>query len=363
MEYERSLEHLREAERLATAIGDQHRLGQVYGFLAFSAYQSGDLKGAIEYGRRAIEIARERDDPHLEAVAYFFTAQAYFFHGDFSRALECYERSWSAHAHWRSTERSPVLRRPAVVRSWSALCRAEVGRFADALAYSKEAEHAAETSQEPFSQVAADFGAGTLYLHKGDLERAIPTLERGLERCRASEVGMYAQRLLAALGYGYCLSGRVAEGVKLLEDAVELYRSKRLAASKARTEVWMAEAYLLAGRAEDALRAAARALETAREYGEQSSEAWGLRLLGEIAARRDPPDGGTADGHFRQAMTLAQKLEMRPLVAHCHLGLGGLYRRTGDRAKAEEHLATATTMYGEMDMGFYLAQAEAKLGR
>ena len=50
---------------------------------------------------------------------------------------------------------------------------------------------------------------------------------------------------------------------------------------------------------------------------------------------------------------------MRPLVAHCHLGLGTLYRRTGDDAKAEEHLTTAKAMYREMDMGFWLAQADA----
>jgi hypothetical protein len=49
---------------------------------------------------------------------------------------------------------------------------------------------------------------------------------------------------------------------------------------------------------------------------------------------------------------------MRPEVAHCHLGLGKLYRRTGDGAKAEEHLKTARAMYREMDMGFYLTQAE-----
>jgi len=50
---------------------------------------------------------------------------------------------------------------------------------------------------------------------------------------------------------------------------------------------------------------------------------------------------------------------MRPLVAHCHLGLGKLYGRTGDRAKAEEHLTTATTMYREMDMESWAAQTEA----
>jgi hypothetical protein len=50
-----------------------------------------------------------------------------------------------------------------------------------------------------------------------------------------------------------------------------------------------------------------------------------------------------------------------PLVAPCHLGLGTLYRRTGDEAKAAEHLTTATTMYREMGMTFWLEQVEAAL--
>jgi class 3 adenylate cyclase len=61
-------------------------------------------------------------------------------------------------------------------------------------------------------------------------------------------------------------------------------------------------------------------------------------------------------------MALAAELEMRPLVAHCHRGLGTLYRRTGDRTKAAQHLTTAIAMYREMDMGFWLARAEAELG-
>ena len=51
---------------------------------------------------------------------------------------------------------------------------------------------------------------------------------------------------------------------------------------------------------------------------------------------------------------------MRPLVAHCHLGLGKLYRRTGKSEEAPEHLTTATTMYREMDMRFWLEKAEAE---
>ena len=59
---------------------------------------------------------------------------------------------------------------------------------------------------------------------------------------------------------------------------------------------------------------------------------------------------------------VAAELGMRPLVAHCHLGLGKLYRRTGKREEAKEHLTTATTLYREMDMRFWLAQAEAEMG-
>ena len=49
-----------------------------------------------------------------------------------------------------------------------------------------------------------------------------------------------------------------------------------------------------------------------------------------------------------------------PLVAHCHLGLGKLYRRTGKRKQAQERLTSATTMYREMDMGFWLEQAQLR---
>ena len=73
------------------------------------------------------------------------------------------------------------------------------------------------------------------------------------------------------------------------------------------------------------------------------------------------PSREQADAAYRQALALAEELGMRPLVAHCHLGLGKLYRRTGDRAKAREHLTTATTMYREMDMGFWQQQAEAAI--
>ena len=99
----------------------------------------------------------------------------------------------------------------------------------------------------------------------------------------------------------------------------------------------------------------------AHSHQERGHEAWVLRLLGEIASRRGLPDAQVAEDHYRQALTLATELGMRPLVAHCRLGLGKLYRRTSRRDQAGEHLTTATTLYREMDMPFWLEKAEAEM--
>ena len=68
-----------------------------------------------------------------------------------------------------------------------------------------------------------------------------------------------------------------------------------------------------------------------------------------------------AAGHYRQALVLAEELGMRPLQAHCHLGLGTLYAATGQREQARAELSTAIALYRAMEMTFWLPQAEAVL--
>jgi len=51
----------------------------------------------------------------------------------------------------------------------------------------------------------------------------------------------------------------------------------------------------------------------------------------------------------------------RPALADCHLGLGRLYLRIGRRHEAGEHLRIGRQMYREMDMRFWLEQAEAEM--
>ena len=134
----------------------------------------------------------------------------------------------------------------------------------------------------------------------------------------------------------------------------------RFLADHALQVAWLGEAHLLMGRLPEAHALADRALEISCAHGERGHEAWARRLLGEIASHGDPPDLERAEGQHREALTLAEELGMRPLIAHCHLGLGKLYRRTGNREQAQEHLTTATTMYREMGMTYWLETAEAE---
>ncbi len=88
-------------------------------------------------------------------------------------------------------------------------------------------------------------------------------------------------------------------------------------------------------------------------------------MLGDLATRPDRVDAEGGEAYYRQALALAEPRGMRPLIAHCHLGLGKIYRSTGKPQEANEHLTTATTMYREMDMRFWreLAKAEVKDAR
>jgi tetratricopeptide (TPR) repeat protein len=125
---------------------------------------------------------------------------------------------------------------------------------------------------------------------------------------------------------------------------------------------WLSQAYLLAGRLEDARQHAAQAVELAHQY-QRRGTLWALWLLGESTARQASPEGEPAAGHYRQALALAGELGMRPLVAHCHHGLGTLYAQTGQRERARAELAAAIDLYRAMDIIFWLPSAEAVLAQ
>jgi len=248
------------------------------------------------------------------------------------------------------------------VRSTLARALGALGQFAEAFGRLREAMQIAEEVGHVYNLLLPLVPLGTIKLDQGDFAGAVPALERGLDLCRTREVPWLLHVFAWALGAAYHGTGRRAEGVAVMEDA-----ARGLAGRPAPLAGWagnvgaLGRAYLLDGRLVDATRMAQEELAAARQRGEREVEGHVLRLLGDIAAHPDRLEVDTAEAHYREALALAEELGLRPLLAHCHLGLGKLYRRMGTRQEAREHITTAATMFGEMDMLFWLAQAEAEL--
>jgi tetratricopeptide (TPR) repeat protein len=163
------------------------------------------------------------------------------------------------------------------------------------------------------------------------------------------------------LGAAYILGGRVADALSLSQEAVAQMDSIGRSSRQAFNIVVLSEARLHSGDPEEALTYAERALDLSRTYKERGYEAYALRLLGDIAMHRNPPEIEPAETHYQQALALADELGMRPLQAHCHRGLGTLYSQTGQPAQACAELSRAIDMYRDMAMTFWLPETEEAL--
>ena len=348
-ELPRALGHLQAAEQRAAAIDDKRRLGRVSTVLANYFWAAGEPSRALEAARRALEHAEALADEDMRLVARFRFGQALHSLGEYSQAIEALRACMEGIPTGRLTERFGLQFNLSVgARTWLLWCLAEVGDFVDGVRLGEEAMRIADKSDHPLSRIVARHGLGILRLRRGEFADATHVLEQGLELCRAASVVSWRPRLEAALGYAYAFLDRIDEAGRLLEESERESADMRTRLFLAQRATWRSEVYWLAGDADLAERTAAEALEIARRQGERGSEAWALRTVAEIAACR--ARAGDAAPCYRQAMTIARELGMKPLLAHCHLGLARTLRWSLDEDGATQELAIAATLFSEASM-------------
>jgi len=310
-------------------------------------------------GRQALELAAALGDGAVQVRASYTLGQIYHDIGDFGRAAELLRQSVEA----ADREAGALSNQRIQSRAWLARTLGQLGAFTEGRRHGEEALRLATLDSRGATPFIAHGCLGLLYLSQGDLEHAIWVLEHGLALCRASGNRVWLRVTAGGLGSASVLQGRLAEGRALLEEAIS--ESIRMG-TLAHHSLWVArlsEVCLLAGRGEEAWQHACQALDLARQHKERANEALALHQLGVVQAHAAPPDVAQAEAHYQQALALAEELGMRPLQAHCHLGLGTLYAITGQREQARTALTTAIDLYRAMDMTLWLPQAEAVLAQ
>jgi class 3 adenylate cyclase/tetratricopeptide (TPR) repeat protein len=288
-------------------------------------------------------------------VTNFRLGQAHHSLGQYARAMDPLRKNLELVAGDLLHDNCSMTGLPSVFsRVWLALCLAELGEFDEALALGEEALGIAESGDPGFSLAVGCAGLGNVCVNRGDFDRAIAVLERGL----AQQPGEAAARawpfVASALGAAYAFGGRLGEALPLLGEAVERAAAMKLKANQSLRLARLAEAHARAGRPESAFPLAAQALDLAQEHRERGHEAHVLRLLASIEIDRETPALDRAEEGYRRALAIAEQLGMRPLQAHCQGGLARLHRRRGDQAAAAAAAATARELYRAMDMTFWL---------
>jgi tetratricopeptide (TPR) repeat protein len=354
----RMRDHLHEAEVLARPLGDQHRLARIATFIVIQCLATGDYDEAVRFGQEALSIARTLSDRSIEVVATSYLGITHAARGEFSDAATLLERNVALEGDLRY-ERFGAPFIPSA-RSGAGLADvlSQLGRFDEAIGHAEAAVQIAEEADHPWTLHWGLLDLGRAHLRRGDLPRATRILERCLDLGRTWQFVFGPPLVAAALGAAYALAGRADEALPLVAGLVEEFGSRQTPNQSAFVFLYAGTTYLSAGRIDEAASHAREALALTRRLGARGSEAHALCLAGDVASTGGAED---AEGYYREALALAGELGMRPLVAHCHLGLGKLYRRAGKRQEAQERLTTAMTMYREMDMSYWLEQAEVEM--
>ena len=355
-EFERILACLRDAETEVQELDDPRRSGQFYMHMCQMLNLTGHSGESVAFGEKAQTVIESLEDRTLQMTVSLFLGIARFSMLDYRRSEPLFLQVLQLVGGQR--QRFGLTGYPEVsARAYLTRIASDQGRFEQGIRFGKEGIDLAESLNHPYSQCMAYWHLADLYICKGELEQAVALLERALVVARQWNQTLYVAGNSGILGHALALLGRAEEGLRLIEEALRTFEAMSHGFALSLLLVPLGEAYALAGRPDDALATAQRALALARERRQRGREAAALRLLGDIAAGRGLAQA--AEQHYRGALALAEELELRPLTAHCHVGLGKLHRRMGQHGDRDRHLDTGIAMYREMGMNYWLALVDA----
>jgi DNA-binding SARP family transcriptional activator len=351
---------LTEAHALASGISDRARLARInslfitlnmvrgeYERVIALSRQSGksDEVGTRAHGLASLGASLQGLGRHNDAVAAFRQAMA-LLPGDLSYRRFEFLLLPSVYAH-----------------AGMAISLAELGSFPQAIQVGTQSVEIAEKlcPTGGANLAYALIGLGRAHLRRGNGRDARSALQRCLVMC--GEQGLTFYKLVAAplLGEAFLLGDTPELAIELLQPIKETESHLNIRNSQAMTLSVLSQAMLRNGRALAAAELAKNALQVARSRRQRGLEGWVLRGLGELASCEPHSRPTVAKRWYSEALAAAGECGMRPLLAHCEMGLAKLCAAAGHRSKSQQHFDAAMGLYREMGMEFWVRQSARAL--
>jgi len=356
----KAMHRLQEVEVLADALKDEGRRARFWSSMAGLKCLLADFDEALSNTNRALAIAERIGDSSLSITCRNRLQQIHHYRGDYQRVIELASVILAENLDDASFRYSTSYRGSTHTHHWLAWSLIEVGRFGQAATHVQHLFRLADPAHTRGEGLARLIETRRL-VTMGDWALARPMVEKAIKSLRGSS-GLLplahamadSAWILAQVGQAKEALDRVQESEKLLERQL----TDGTVVSYGRDYVTLGMATLQLGRNDDAWRLAHCCLNLSS--AQPGPIAHAQQLLGDLASQSNGFDAERAEAAYSKALALAEPRGMRPVIAHCHFGLSKLYQRTGKSEQGREHLATATSMYRDMDMRFYLEQAEAE---
>jgi len=315
-------EHLDAAADLAASLNDDVQRARLLVSRINEAWLSARYDDAEAAAAQVARIADERGDVRLSVATGFHRGQVAHFRGQYARAAEHFRRNLELTEGLGEHDPCGLPGIAELISSaWLVWSLAELGEFEEGESMADELVCRAEERDHPFTLVDVYRAVALFHLRRGAIDRGLQLLERGMAVVQARRLDLWQPSFAAALGHACTLAGDRPRALRLCQEAVDLSESSGIVAGHSLRKAWLADALLAVGQFARAHQVADEACAGAVRNGERASEAWLLHLKSRILAVDGTGRFDASMAALGSAMSLANELCMRPLLAHCHLTL------------------------------------------
>jgi predicted ATPase len=217
------------------------------------------------------------------------------------------------------------------------------------LASAEQAVAIGEAVAHPVSRVTALTWAAALHQLRGEVGRAREVAEIALAITTEEIIPFFRAHAVMLRGWALVGEGRGEEGIAELRQGLGAYRAIGAQIECSHWLALLAEAYRDTGRPAEGLRAIAEALDHVAQTGIVYYEAELYRLEGELRLRLDTPDELRAETGFRRALEIARQQQAKSWELRAATSLARLWAGQARRTDARDLLAP---IYGWFTEGF-----------